>query len=282
MSYAAGLTDNNPSAYFDTTKEAGVVAHPMLYWAISWPFMWTRGSELLSKAMPPNEKGRGVHYQEDAIIYKPISSGTEVVMKCKAVEALQKRKGSTLMSKYDLYDQASGDLLITHWTTTYYRGVKMGTANATSTNKADLPPALPRSNNTKTLPDEPILTHAIPVAFNEAHVYTECARIWNPIHTDKAVALQAGLPDIILHGTAHLAKAVSAIIDLYAGGDPTRVQRIKCGAFGANVFMPSTITLRIFSVDNGIVRWDLLNEQGQQAIRNGVVVLAASAGSSKL
>src|SRR6185295_9608589 len=38
-----------------------------------------------------------------------------------------------------------------------------------------------------------------------AHVYTECARIWNPIHTDRAVARAAGLPDIILHGTATLA-----------------------------------------------------------------------------
>ena len=27
-------------------------------------------------------------------------------------------------------------------------------------------------------------------------MYTECARIWNPIHTDRAVALAAGLPDI--------------------------------------------------------------------------------------
>src|SRR4029077_6419959 len=42
-----------------------------------------------------------------------------------------------------------------------------------------------------------------------AHVYTECARIWNPIHTDRAVARAAGLPDIILHGTATLALAVS-------------------------------------------------------------------------
>jgi hypothetical protein len=34
------------------------------------------------------------------------------------------------------------------------------------------------------------------------HLYSECAEIWNPIHTERAVALAAGLPDILIHGTA--------------------------------------------------------------------------------
>ena len=50
----------------------------------------------------------------------------------------------------------------------------------------------------------------IAVGATAAHVYTECARIWNPIHTDVAYARAAGLPDIILHGTATLALSVSA------------------------------------------------------------------------
>src|SRR5215831_17990681 len=52
----------------------------------------------------------------------------------------------------------------------------------------------------------------LPVAPTLAHVYSECARIWNAIHTDRAAALAAGLPDIILHGTATLALAVSAVL----------------------------------------------------------------------
>src|SRR6266581_3658401 len=31
-------------------------------------------------------------------------------------------------------------------------------------------------------------SETVAVAANAAHVYTECARIWNPIHTDDAVA----------------------------------------------------------------------------------------------
>jgi hypothetical protein len=50
----------------------------------------------------------------------------------------------------------------------------------------------------------------VDVSAGAAHTYTECARIWNPIHTDRAVARRAGLPDIILHGTANLAHGVTA------------------------------------------------------------------------
>src|SRR4030095_11613946 len=40
-----------------------------------------------------------------------------------------------------------------------------------------------------------------------AHVYSECARIWNPIHTDAAVARAARLPPHLLPRPAHLPPA---------------------------------------------------------------------------
>ena len=52
----------------------------------------------------------------------------------------------------------------------------------------------------------------VDVPANLALVYTECARIWNPIHTDLAVARGAGLAAPILHGTATLALAVSRAV----------------------------------------------------------------------
>src|SRR4029453_1637959 len=68
----------------------------------------------------------------------------------------------------------------------------------------------------------------VPVPAGLAHTYTECARIWNPIHTDKAVARSAGLPDIILHGTATLALAVSAALEREGAGPDAAVARITC------------------------------------------------------
>ena len=90
--------------------------------------------------------------------------------------------------------------------------------------------------------------HRIEIDGGRAHIYTECARIWNPIHTDRAVARSAGLPDIILHGTANLAYGVSAAM-ASSGVGPDEVRRIRC-RFRAMVLLPSTLTVRVWpSVD---------------------------------
>ena len=114
---------------------------------------------------------------------------------------------------------------------------------------------------------------AVPIQVPEgaAHTYTECARIWNPIHTDKAVALAAGFPDIILHGTATLALAVTDIVNRFAAGDPTRIRRLG-GRFAAMVLMPSTISLQA-SQQGNVVSYQVLTEAGDTAISNGFVCL---------
>jgi acyl dehydratase len=116
----------------------------------------------------------------------------------------------------------------------------------------------------------------ITIAAGAAHVYTECARIWNPIHTDIAVADKAGLPGLILHGTATLAMAVSRIIEAEAGSQPERVAQIY-GRFGAMVLMPSEVLVRIDSREKcehgDAVFFEAMTAAGGRAIRNGVVIL---------
>src|SRR5438270_7090690 len=116
----------------------------------------------------------------------------------------------------------------------------------------------------------------VPVSAVAAHVYTECARIWNPIHTDAAVAAAAGLPAIILHGTATLALAVSRIVEAEADGRPERVARVA-GRFAAMVLMPSEIIVRVIAREqhaNGeAIFFDVLNAQGKPAVRDGVLVV---------
>ncbi|MGZ0216519.1 MAG: MaoC/PaaZ C-terminal domain-containing protein, partial [Acidimicrobiales bacterium] len=111
-----------------------------------------------------------------------------------------------------------------------------------------------------------------------AHTYTESARIWNPIHTDSKVAHSAGLPGIILHGTATLALGVSAVIKHVAHGEPERVRRIR-GRMASMVLMPSTISVQILDstpiADNTqmAVRFQVLTEDGQIAISAGLVII---------
>jgi acyl dehydratase len=117
----------------------------------------------------------------------------------------------------------------------------------------------------------------VPIPAGAAHTYTECARIWNPIHTDRAIALAAGLPDIILHGTANLAHGVTAVVDTCAGGRPELVRRIAC-RFAARVLLPSTLTVRIWpaaerDARTRVVAFEVLNAAGAPAVKDGLVVL---------
>ena len=76
-----------------------------------------------------------------------------------------------------------------------------------------------------------------------AHVYTECARIWNPIHTDRAVARAAGLPDIILHGTATLALAVSRSLAREPAARRAGARAGSAAASRGMVPLPSRLTV---------------------------------------
>jgi acyl dehydratase len=103
-----------------------------------------------------------------------------------------------------------------------------------------------------------------------AHVYTECARIWNPIHTDVAVARAAGLPGLILHGTATLALAVSRVVARDLGGDPERVRGVAA-RFSGVVLMPSRIRVRSGGPRGQTVSFDTVDSAGAPVLNQGIV-----------
>ncbi|MCL4747453.1 MAG: hypothetical protein KJZ83_18860, partial [Burkholderiaceae bacterium] len=106
------------------------------------------------------------------------------------------------------------------------------------------------------------------------HVYTECASIWNPIHTERAVALSKGLPDIILHGTATWALAGLTVVRRLAAGDPTRLRRM-CGHFKGRVIPGTTITVGMRGVD-------VQSQRVQVEVRNAVDEIALANGYAEL
>jgi acyl dehydratase len=102
-------------------------------------------------------------------------------------------------------------------------------------------------------------------------VYTECAQIWNPIHTERQVALQAGLPDIILHGTATWALAAGHLIQHCGRSEPSRLRRFV-GRFTAMVIPGTTITLEYGKPEDDTVSYAVRNAEGALAISQGMAV----------
>ena len=115
-------------------------------------------------------------------------------------------------------------------------------------------------------------TRPRPIAREAMHVYTECAAIWNPIHTERALALAAGLPDIILHGKATWALAGLEILRRCASGDAARLKRIS-GRFSNMIIPCETIGIRHALVGGGVIRCDALTVGGQAAISQGFAVV---------
>jgi MaoC like domain len=114
----------------------------------------------------------------------------------------------------------------------------------------------------------------VDVGRHAALVYTECARIWNPIHTDLAVARAAGLVAPILHGTATLALAVSRVVTRDLQGQPLAVAEVSA-RFTAMVPMPATLRVRAGDRVDDHIGFDVVNEAGAPVLTAGRIRFAS-------
>lgn len=268
MAYAAGLGEMLP-CYLDPRRPEVIQVHPLFPVCVEWPAVLALRDQAGTFGLTPAEALRAVHATHDLVIYRSIRPGDILTTSATVVGVEYRKPGAFQVTRLDTLD-ASGAPVCTTWQGGLFRGVEvLGEGRQTT----DAPPA-PYAVNVPSARSETTL----PISALAAHVYTECARIWNPVHTDTAVAARAGLPRLILHGTATLALAVSCVLALEAGSDPTRVRRIA-GRFRAMVLMPSTITVRVLTrevmSEGSVIRFEVLNAAGKLAVQHGLMGLWA-------
>ena len=259
MAYAASLGDMNPQ-YLDTTGPT--VAHPVFPVCLEWPAILATRQLAQMTGLTDAEAAKGVHASHDLHLYRPIVAGETLRTQTTVIDARGIRPGAAFVMRLDTLD--SHDQLVCR---TYQTSIYRGVATDTETSVAEPVPAWPLAGREF----HPAVQHTIAVGGNLAHTYTECAHIFNPIHTDKQVALDAGLPDIILHGTATLALAISTLVNEYLDGDPTRVERLG-GRFAAMVLMPSDIQLEVGKTQGSCLSFRVINAEGQEAVSQGFLV----------
>ena len=268
MAFSAALGDTGPH-YLDTTGD--VVAHPLFTIAPEWNVHLEGRDMFAANGLTPDERLKSVHATHDCHVHRLVRPGDCLDTRATTVLAEERRPGAYVVTRLDTTD-ADGDPVCTTYQASVYRGVAIKGGDRVHAEPPPRPPAAGANGGSAPLAEIPV-----PVPANLAHVYSECARIWNPIHTDVEVARQMGLPDIILHGSATLALAVSRVVDHAAGGDPRAVRRLG-GMFRGMVLMPSEIRLRIFADETGddgrVLAWDVLNAEGNPAVTKGFVVLA--------
>jgi len=265
MAYSAALGDTQ-DCYFDTRRDDGIVAHPMFAVCPEWPVI-VEGRELADKwGITPEETRQSVHATHDLVIHRLARPGDVLETRLTYTGVENKSPGAYTTMKLETFD-ADGHPVFT----TYQGGMYLGVPAEGDDRPAQDTPEIP---DLGALPGEPLAEILVPVTHGAAHTYTESARIWNPIHTDASVAEAAGLPAIILHGTATLALGVSATLSEVADGNPERVRRIR-GRMASMVLMPSTVTVRILDVTpvdgQDVARFEVLTEDGGPAINQGLI-----------
>jgi acyl dehydratase len=241
MAYNAGLGERSDAV------------HPLFPVCYEWPV-----SDAI-RALPVLKPIAGllVHAQHDLVIHRPLKAGETVSCAVRIVAAEPRSPGAFVVYRFEARD-AEGKLVTVTDFGALYRGVQLDRAAGEAVK--DPQPVAAR------------LQHIgdIAVPATAAHVYTECARIWNPIHTDVAYARAAGLPDIILHGTATLAYSISALLKKW-NLDARAVRRVVC-RFAGMVLMPSTLSVHAFR-EASALQFESRNDRGEPVITRGRLLL---------
>jgi len=268
LSFAAGLGDTKP-VHLDTTVSGGLKAHPLFPVCLEWPVILDLGRDLAAEDL--GSAVAIIHASHDTVLLQPIGRD-ELLTTTLTVVGLEAKKPGVLVTLLLESRNAQGDLVSSTQQGNFYLGETLDGPDA----------APPARDEIDTRPPSTWSGSAEMVfTAGEAHLYTEAARIYNPIHTDRAVALAAGLPGLLLHGTSTMGHAVTAVVDQCADGDPTRVQRIM-GRFSGMVSLPSRAMVHWGEPetwgDGLVVRYVVESSSGQRVIDRGVVVLSCDSG----
>ena len=253
MAYAAALGEMDPR-YFDTTIASGPLAHPLFPVCYEWPV----ALELRERVLGAAVAGRSVHATHDLVIHRPPRAGDVLRTRARIAEVRAVKAGSLVVMELETVDGGGAPVTTTRYGS-IYRGVRCDAgAPVSSTPPPTAAPSVTRWQE------------QVEVGARLAHVYTECARIWNPIHTDLGAARAAGLPGLILHGTATLALAVSRVVTRDLGGEPFRVRAVAV-RFTGMVPLPSLLTVRGLDGGPTDIRFDAVDAAGHPVLDRGVV-----------
>jgi acyl dehydratase len=228
-------------AYNAALGEVSDTPHPLFPVSYEWPAMHALRVETGLQEI----NARLVHAQHELVLHRPVVPGDVLSIRGKVVAATQRGPGAFLVFRLDAH--AGGTPVSTTHYGMLYRGV---TLEGGDRGDVEDPPKHDR---------QLLLAGNLSIAATAGHVYTECARIWNPIHTDPEYARAAGLPGIILHGTATLALSVSKLTKT--------AKRVRC-RFSGMVLMPSTLTVHASRVGDEIL-FETRDAKGEAVIGRG-------------
>ena len=254
MAYAASIGDGN-DRYFDTSVTVAV--HPMFPVCFEWPVIVEAMEVLSAEHGLTAPFGSMVHAGHVSRQHRPLRPPESLTTSCVIRAVRETRAGVLVVFGLETIDE-DGEPVVSTEESMMLRGERLD-GGGPSIGETLLEP--------REFQSEPSKWDEVDVAVDRfaAHTYSECARIWNPIHTDSAHATEHGLPGIILHGTATAARALTVVVDHLLGGDPTRVTGMSC-RFTSMVLMPNMLKVRVAPIDGNTVHATVTTSSRETAL----------------
>lgn len=268
LAYAVAVGEERREAV-DLDTPGGIVAHPVFPVCIEWPLI-SAGAPGVS--LSPGTLEKGLHVIHRIRHHRPIRAGDVLRTSCQLATLEQRSVGAYLAVRFESC-AADGGPVVSTYLGMLYRGVEPVGAGPRHDEGPD-----------RMVVSEPLFTvGVINVDRRNAVVYTECARIWNPIHTDIRVARAGGLPDTVLHGTECLARAATAVLGYLPPEYGSRISKVE-STFGAVVTPGTRLTVKVSELSKGAswaaLAFEVLTEAGVPAIKDGYLEFDLTRGGA--
>jgi acyl dehydratase len=265
LSFAAGL-DLPWDAALDDLCDGGLVGFPTYCASLEFnAFQEAAAAGANPLGLTADEQRRGVHATQDSTFHQPLRAGQRLTTSATVSALRRTRAGALAVVKAETRDASTGKPVVTSWISQVYRGVALDGPEA----EAEAPPLAVAASD----PGEPETRIEVPVSRALPHVYAECAGIWNPIHSEREAAAAAGLPDIILQGTATWSLAAREVVTRHADGDVGRLLRLTA-RFSQMVLVGERLIIELFPRQADVVPFQVLNASGAAVLKYGTAWLA--------
>ncbi|MBB1091544.1 FAS1-like dehydratase domain-containing protein [Rhodopseudomonas pseudopalustris] len=261
LAYASALGLSSES-YLDDSRPSTLIIPPTFCVCLEWTLSdMERG--VSSLGLRADEQRGSVHALQDSRFERPLKLGMRVRTDSRVEYIGRTSAGAYVLTSFRHTDDETGDRLITSYSGAILRGVDFADAPL-----GELPSDLADESASGLAQ---VSLPALQLERTLPHIYSECARIWNPIHTETAVARAVGLDDIIVHGTLTWALAAREICRSVDASDLGRLGRLSA-QFRAPLVAGRTMTIRPNEIQaNGQLRFSAVNEQGRTILANGLL-----------
>lgn len=265
LSFAAGLGVDWDSVLQDD-QPGGVLGFPTYCASLEFnAFGASAAAGLNPVGYSEEEANRGVHAGQDTFFHAPFHPGDRLRTSGRIIAARDSGAGAVLTVRAETRSLLTGEALCTSWISQLFRGLPLQGGPC----EVAAPPPQPPE-----WPDGEVIHRAeVPVSRLAPHVYAECSDIWNPIHSERAVALSAGLKDIILQGTATWGYAAREVLAACGDRDPGRLKRLST-RFAGMVYPGDTLTIEVFAPRDGLTPFSVRNQHGAPILKRGFADVA--------